>query len=60
MPYNSKLNADDQIDTEERIAAILFDHEDVEIDEETAAALGRELLHVVLERFRPDLIKKKK
>jgi hypothetical protein len=57
MPaYNNRLNTDDQIDTEEQIAATLFDDPDVEISEAQAADMGRRILLIVLMKFRPDLI----
>jgi hypothetical protein len=53
--YNHRLNGDDQVDMEETIAAIIFDHADVELkDDDTAADLGRNILYVVLRQFRPD------
>lgn len=56
--YNSKLDAEGQIDTEEAIAAFLSDqHTNAEatLSEEDFAEMGRVILRVVLERFRPDL-----
>jgi len=53
--YNQKLEAGDQIDAEEQIAAMIFDHDEVETDEETAAELGRDILLAVLFKFRQDL-----
>jgi hypothetical protein len=58
MPYNAKLDAGKQIDMEEQIAAMIFDHDAVETDEETAADLGRAILRAVLTAFRPDVITK--
>jgi hypothetical protein len=52
--YNHKLTGAEQVDMEEKIAALIFDHSDVQVDDETAADLGRNILHEVLKRFRPD------
>lgn len=52
--YNDTLDAGQQIDTEEAIAALIFDRTDA-IDEETAGDLGRDILKLVLLAFRPDL-----
>lgn len=57
MPYNDKLDADEQISAEEAIASHLFENSaSDEMDEETCAKLGRDILHLVLSRFRPDVI----
>ena len=53
--YNDKMSAEEQIDMEEDIAAMIFCHCDVEVDEETAGDLGRQILIKVLWEFRPDL-----
>ena len=53
--YNDTFNASDQIDAEERIAALLFD--DAEVSEEQSADLGRQILRLVLAQFRPDLFR---
>jgi len=53
--YNEKLSAEDQVDAEEAIAARLYDKTAGEVDEETAAELGRQILKEVLLKFRPDL-----
>ena len=67
MNYNSNLNPDDQIAMEEKIASAIF-HEPgtaVEnsncrsLDEEDCANLGRTILLMVLQKFRPDLIETK-
>lgn len=54
-PYSDKMDAASQVETEEAIAAAIFDNPDVEVSEEDAAHLGRYILHLVLEKFRPDL-----
>lgn len=56
MSYSHRLEAERQVSMEEKIAATIYDKADVEVDEETAAQLGRELLLLVLEEFRSDLI----
>ena len=59
--YSDKLEADIQISTEEAIAATIFDFAasndlpDCPFDEEQCAQLGRDILKLVLGRFRPDL-----
>ena len=52
--YNDKLNPDAQISMEERIAMHLFDNSSIR--EEEAAQMGRDILLMVLEEFRKDLI----
>lgn len=54
MPYNEALDPDQQITTEELIAAAIFDR--TETTEEEAQKLGRDILLVVLAEFRPDLV----
>lgn len=56
--YNDGLAAEDQIDTEELIASILFDErdEDGRLCEESCGQLGRTILLAVLAKFRPDLV----
>ncbi len=54
MSYNNKLNPDQQITAEERIAAYLFDT--YGINEECSAEAGRGILRLVLKEFRPDLL----
>jgi len=54
-PYNDKLDPEDQVDAEEAIAGYLSDAPPVMTEEELAQA-GRDLLFIVLQRFRPDLI----
>jgi hypothetical protein len=51
--YNETLDADEQITAEEEIAAYLFDAE-LDIGEEDCAEAGRQILKMVLKRFRPD------
>lgn len=53
--YNDKMSAEEQIGMEEDIAAMIFSHCDVDVDEETASDLGRQILIKVLWEFRPDL-----
>lgn len=55
MGYNDKLDADEQIDMEEKIASHLF-HGPYEMEEEDVAKMGRDILLMVLEKFRPDLV----
>jgi len=69
MKYNDKLDADEQISMEEAIAARIYqngersNHDDDCIDvqpdllihEEDCADLGRNILQMVLAKFRPDL-----
>jgi hypothetical protein len=52
--YNDTLSPADQVDMEEQIASMIFYEDEVETDEETANCLGRAILHMVLEKFRPD------
>lgn len=56
--YSSKFDSDDQISMEEQLAALLYDHPDLDISEELAQALSQQLLKEVLWKFRPDLFKK--
>jgi hypothetical protein len=56
--YNEKLELTEQIDMEERVAAIIFHNYKVTTDEETAAILGRDITREVLMHFRPDLFVK--
>jgi hypothetical protein len=57
--YSDKLEADIQISTEEAIAAAIFRAENASpndfLGEEECADLGRDILKLVLGRFRPDL-----
>lgn len=54
--YTDELDVEEQVSMEERIAAIIYDHPDVETDEHTAQELGRQLLLEVLKVFRPEVI----
>jgi hypothetical protein len=57
--YNDKLDADQQISTEEKIAAQIFDsfRENYPgISEDDAQQMGRDILLMVLKEFRPDLV----
>ena len=58
IPYNDELDGSDQLDAEEAIAAHLFhslrEKDETDMDEETAAQFGRDILYIVLRRFRPD------
>jgi hypothetical protein len=56
LSYNANLSPDDQIEAEEAIAAAIFDGLDERPSEDEAAELGRTVLLLVLERFRPDLL----
>lgn len=60
MPYNDKLDPDVQISAEEQIAFAIFNATELSRDgilsEETCSQLGRDILHAVLEEFRPDLM----
>ena len=60
--YSDKLDADVQLSTEEAIAAAIFDSTEQEgcdgcgtLSEEDCGKLGRDILKMVLGRFRPDL-----
>jgi hypothetical protein len=55
MSYNSKLDADEQITTEEDIAARLFEVVPG-MSEEDCAEAGRDILLMVLKKYRPDLL----
>ena len=67
-PYNDKLDADQQISTEEKIAALISEFQEMQVEnddgngcddhtltEEDCADLGRRILNLVLQEFRPDL-----
>jgi len=59
MPfYNSKLKADKQITSEEKIALLL--REEYGMNEDAAAQAGRDILLDVLIQYRPDLFLKGK
>lgn len=63
--YNSKIDAEKQISTEENIASMIREHietsensrgeSDFTISDEDCQQLGRIILKSVLESFRPDL-----
>ncbi len=53
--YSLELDADEQIESEEKIAAYLFDNHREGFSEEDAAEAGREILSLVLQKFRPDV-----
>jgi len=59
VPYSDKLDADQQISTEEKIAAFLkkeIEEGDESLgDDEHLGDLGRDILYLVLCEFRPDL-----
>jgi hypothetical protein len=54
LKYSDILNPDDQITTEEAISALIFDR--TEVGEEYAQGMGRDILLLVLTKFRPDLV----
>ena len=64
LRYNDNLDPGEQVDVEELIAATIADRMEVEgcdegigtLDENDCADLGRTILKLVLERFRPDLM----
>lgn len=61
-PYNAdKFNPDDQISAEEAIASHLTEElgHSADISEEIASQLGRDILLLVLKRFRGDLFEGK-
>jgi len=53
--YNDKLVPDEQITAEEDIAFKIYSTENNFLDEEECAKLGRDILKLVLAKFRPDL-----
>ena len=59
MKYNEKLGHVEQVDMEEDVAAVIFDKVDAysgkELSEDLCAQLGRDILLMVLEKFRPDV-----
>jgi hypothetical protein len=55
MSYSEAFDADDQISLEEVIAGMVFES-DADVSEETAAQLGRDVLHEIVRRLRPDLM----
>jgi hypothetical protein len=64
--YNDDLHPDEQLDVEERISALIFDTCGGAMEEdgsgvpaeETCNQLGRDILKLVLQRFRPDLFER--
>jgi len=52
--YIEDFDADEQIEAEEEIAALL--HDDFDVPEDTAQAASQSVLLAVLTRFRPDLV----
>ena len=56
VPYSDKLDFDDQVTTEESIAAHVFAMSDGTIDEETCGDIGRDALYIALRKFRPELL----
>ena len=54
--YNDSLEADQQITSEERIAAYLFEGYRDAFSEFDAAEAGREILQMILREYRPDLL----
>jgi hypothetical protein len=52
--YNGRLDPGLQVELEEKIAARVFDDPDVETSEGAAAAIGRDVLYLVLREVRPD------
>jgi len=69
MTYNNTFDPDCQISAEERIASIIFEYQwsgqssdyfrdcDDVLTEEDCKLLSQRILHDVLSKFRPDLIK---
>ena len=53
--YNDTLDADSQINSEERIAVHLFDNYREGLNEQEAADAGRTILKMVLSEFRYDV-----
>lgn len=56
--YNDKLNAAEQVEAEEAIAAMIFDAPGNELNEGEAADLGRRILGEILRRFTPHLVER--
>lgn len=56
VPYSDKLDADQQISTEERIASRISDLTEGTMEDEICAEIGRDALYIVLQEFRPDLL----
>lgn len=64
MYYNDKFDADQQVDLEERIAALVFDKAETtrgndNVSEQSANDLGKKILQIVVAELRPDLVAKK-
>ena len=59
MYYNDKFDADQQVDLEERIAALIYDEAETgpfgneEVDEQSANDLGKNILQMVVAELRP-------
>lgn len=62
MYYNDKFDADQQVDLEERIAALIYDEAETgpfgneEVDEQSANDLSKKILQMVVAELRPDLV----
>lgn len=56
LPYNDNMSADQQITTEEKIASLVLEAAYSEEGEEAFSQAGRNILKLVLQEFRPDLI----
>lgn len=64
IPYSDALDGDEQVRAEEEIAAyisderfisVVLDGDEIFLTEEEVAQIGRDILYMVLRRFRPDL-----
>jgi hypothetical protein len=56
LSYNDLFEAGEQIDTEEMIAAILFDK--FGVNEDDAQAASQEILLAIVAKFRPEFVEK--
>ncbi len=56
MNYNNKIDEEEQLDTEEWIAAHIFNDNEYGLSEQLVGDFGRSILLEVLSRFRPDLV----
>lgn len=57
--YSDKMEPDDQVSMEEKIAARIFDMDSADgIDEEEAQEASQDILMMILREFRPDLLNK--
>ena len=61
MKYNDKFDADQQVDLEERIAALIFDEGEgpfgeLAVNEESANEQNKKILQMVVAELRPDLV----